>query len=240
MWRIDGNVASLEAQGFTARVNLLHPENGLDSISHGQLAIPDAKLLQLRMPHPEGDEQLVDSYVRGADLIAAYAQIAERQVRPQVCWRAVQCPATPAVGVELILSVQTSLLDSDPCVTIGSEVPCVEVLQLADESSCRFESVEATATEPAQIGLFLYRLPNAIGSYVEMIHPSDFHTAELCRDAGHARRIRSSFRLFAERLEKGVILLARVQGLLIAADGDETAALSCYRRFVSSAVPLTA
>ncbi len=45
--------------------------------------------------------------------------------------------------------------------------------------------------------------------------------------------------LFAERLEKGVILRARVLGVLVDRDGDLAAAARHYENFVSAAPPLT-
>ena len=48
-----------------------------------------------------------------------------------------------------------------------------------------------------------------------------------------------SHRLFAERLEKGVILRSRIRGLFVPRDHDTELAQSEYRRFAASEPPLT-
>jgi hypothetical protein len=70
-----------------------------------------------------------------------------------------------------------------------------------------------------------------------MIHPADFHSDELLPGAGDAVMLRH--RLFLSDLEKGVILRARVRGLLLPRQGDQPAAAEAYTEFAASPPPLT-
>jgi hypothetical protein len=70
-----------------------------------------------------------------------------------------------------------------------------------------------------------------------MVHPADFH-----RDEVHALtpegRVRIEHHLFAQALEKGVLLRARVRGVFLARDGDLQLAAEVYRAFAAAEPPL--
>jgi len=247
MWRLEGGTAGLDIAWLAGEVNLLQPQEGLKSIRIDGEPIGNASVLQVRTRDADSDEyrRLEDGYVRGTDLVALYAQTERWSVSPQIHWRAVRQDAVQSVGVELIASVQTSLLESDPSAVIGSTLPASDVWWLADQEESRFQPVALADTgsfaveSGAGAGLFLFRLPNGSRSYVEMIHAADFITAEVTKQVTADGGIRSAFRLFDERLEKGVIRQARLRGVFVPRDGDQQAAVECYRHFVQSAVPLT-
>jgi hypothetical protein len=89
----------------------------------------------------------------------------------------------------------------------------------------------------------LLRLPDGQGSYVEMVHPLDFGRTEICgvgvTESGEARLWSFKHTLFAETLEKGVILRSRVLGAFVGREADEEQAASLYREFANSEPPLT-
>jgi hypothetical protein len=246
MWRLEGGTAHLDIAWLAAEVNLVRPQEGLRNICIDGEPIGNAGILQVRTPEVDPDDswRLAEGYVRGADLVASYAQTGQWNVRPQIYWRAVRQDDERAVGVELIASVQTSLQDSDPSTVIGSTLPSSDVWQLTDQEESRFEPVALADAESfvvesgAAAGLFLFRLPDVSLSYVEMIHAADFITAEVAKQAD--RGIRSAFRLFDERLEKGVIRRARLRGVFVPRESDQQDAVESYHHFVRSAVPLTA
>ncbi len=248
MWRLEGGTADLGLAWLAAAVNVLRPQDGLQNIRIDEKPIGDASILQVRMRDVDSDEdeRPTECYVRGADLVAQYAQTERANVSPQIYWRAVRLEAERSVGVELITSVQSSLLDSDPSVAIGSTLPASDVWWLADPKEPRFERAALADTESLEVasdaaaGLFLFRLRSIAHSYVEMIRTADFTKAEVTKHAGADGEIRSAFRIFDERLEKGVIRQARLRGVFVPREGDQQAAVECYHRFVRSAVPLTA
>ncbi len=243
MWRIDQTQASLSASGLSARVNLQQPDLGLADIVWQGIPIPSARLLQVRRPRTDVGQQLVDAYVRGTDLIAVYEARLNKAVATQLYWRCVEHADLRIVGVELIVSVQTELLDDDPGLALISELPCVKLFQAADRNVTDVTRVCLTgADEPgrrAGVGLFLYSLGVGRGGYLEMVHPADFDTVEI-EPGAHPGILRSRFGLFEERLEKGVIRRARACGLLgLDACDSEAVAGECYRRWLASESPLS-
>jgi len=246
MWQVDGSKASIRVGNVAAQLNLQRPHEGLHDIRVDGEAIPEARVLEARTGDiPSGqDEQLVDGYVRGTDLVAVYAQTAQRNVCAQIYWRVIQLDSVGAAGVEIITSVQTNLLDSEPRIAVGSTLPCCGARRLSDEKDSHCERVALSEVEPFVLdsgaGLLLFRLPNSACSYAEMIHPADFTTGKIRRDSSMGRQVRSHFRLFDEPLEKGVIRRSRVRGIFLPSEQDEKAAIQCYRNFVNSAAPLTA
>jgi hypothetical protein len=245
MWQIAGNLADGRTPDFTARVDLSSPEGGVCMVPAARSEFDDSRFLQVRMSGRSGSNVLRDSYVRGRDLIAHYGETGAHRFSPDVYWRILNRQDAGAVGIELLVSVQTELLDVDASIAIGSDICCVAPLRLVDIGSCRFEAAELTVDQavpdisPA-IGLVLYRLPAGAGSYAEMVHPSDLLTAGWLMEQIPTGRSRSSFRLVHQHLEKGVLRRARVRGVFLPTADDEEAAVQCFRHFAESAVPLSA
>jgi hypothetical protein len=73
-----------------------------------------------------------------------------------------------------------------------------------------------------------------------MVHPADFQAGQIQVSGAESMLARSTQTLFAERLEKGVILRARAQALFLPAENDEAHASDCYARFEASPAPLSA
>jgi hypothetical protein len=148
-------------------------------------------------------------------------------------------------ALELIVSVQTSLLESMPALTVNSDTAVTELLRLTDVNRSRFETIEAQSSSrfdadgsPAP-GCYLFRLPLGEFSYAEMVHPADFRGSTLT-PADHSRRVRTGHALFRQFLEKGVILRARVRGVLVTRTRDAETVALCYRVFAGGEPPLTA
>jgi hypothetical protein len=120
---------------------------------------------------------------------------------------------------DLIVSVNTSLLDDDP-----RSAACSKILRASDVSE----------VEP---GAFAVRFGDANYCWLEMIHPSDDCQSvveTLSRDGVEIRH-----ELFRRRLEKGVILRARVRGALVRNTLATEIATTAYERFASAEPPLT-
>lgn len=187
-------------------------------------------------------ERIDDCWVRGADIVAVYAPTNEHQIHPEVYWRVLPAPATETGGLELIVSVHTSLLNAKPVTWVSSDVESDEVLHLPQATN----SIVATTIKPgretttversAGCGLFVVRSKSAQYSYVEMVFPADFDAATLQFRAG---MLQLQWRLFVDPLEKGVIRRARVQGWIVPRRDDVNAAVARYQEFVASELPLT-
>jgi hypothetical protein len=245
MWRIDQTHASLNASGLSARVNLQQPELGIADIVWQGAPVAGAQLLQVRHPQFDVGPHLIDAYVRGTDLIAVYGNRLRGAVTTQLYWRCVEHPDLCVAGVELIVSVQTELLDDDPGLALTSDLPCSELFQAANRDVTCIARVPVPETEAdgpcrrSGVGLFLYRFGKVPGSYLEMVHPADFSTVEFIPEPNSVN-MRSRFQLFEERLEKGVIRRARARGLLCPSTRDgKVVAGECYRRLLASESPLS-
>lgn len=229
-WRISGGQGILNSVGVSAEVNLTNPALGIQHIKFAGQSL-DMTPLKLT-PHPPSTdgEQLGEAYVRATDLIASYAQTPPRTAHPQVYWRLLS--RDDARGIELIVSMQTSLLDSNPRLHIVSAYPPAELLQARVDGSFSTDDV-GNGDSP---GLFLVRPSNADYSYSEMVFPSDFLGATVTSDVNG---LQLSYELFPEDLEKGVIRKGRVRAIWLPRQNDEAIAWSIYRELVAQGPPLT-
>ncbi len=243
MWRVKDDQASLDVGGLTARVSLSDPSQGLSEIQFGDTAIHPARLLRLRQFSATSQQESPDSYVRGLDLVATYGRDDLRGLHRQVDWKLIHHPDLSVAGLEMVVSIHTDLLEDDVTLHVDSDPPSVESFCLVDVVAGSYlaiqEAVLSATAESRGAGLFLHRLANEAGSYVEIVHPADFTTAQIKRDPNEAARVETTFPLFAEQLEKGVIRRARVQALFLPSDNDQATAVECYRRFIDSPPPLT-
>jgi hypothetical protein len=146
--------------------------------------------------------------------------------------------------VELILSIQTSLLDSDPMSMVETELNAAQASRLVDPPSSRLEHLSSSVTplvlDPTTgNGCFLFRLADAPLVYAEMIHPADFHRSTIKPGAGNESSLCLSHQLFPQRLEKGVILRSRIRSFFTLAETELTTIARAYQDFAASAPPLT-
>ena len=181
-------------------------------------------------------EELViaDSFVRGHDLVVTYAQMPARPVRLQVYWCAFheERAERSAVGIDMQVSVQTSLLAAHPALTICSRVRRESPWDVAKS---RDNIVLASSAAPGRTaGCFRCSLSSA--SYVEMVHPSDVEKEELSETADGWLL---SHELFEHSLEKGVILRARARGVFVAPADESALVPAIYERFLAAPLPLT-
>jgi len=248
-WKSTERLSSFEVPPFSAGVDPHSPAQGLLEPRVAGEALDDLKPLCVQIAEVEAGRAAsdVEVYTRGTDLVATYADRPEPAMRTQIYWRA----ATPATegslgGVELVASVQTSLLDSCPRLVTSSEVTTYEAFKLVDVASGRFNKIapqsdwSAAQTLSAPPHCFLFRLVNQPISYVEMVDPTGAERSDWDSWlAGGFFRMRLRHHLFANQLEKGVILRSRVLGLLIPRANDLAVAAGHYAKFLAAELPLT-
>jgi|GEM_PF-865281 len=247
-WTLSADYAQLDLQRLQLSVPHAAPGEGITQIIWQARPLSRFRLLQLKSPACSPIQPpLIDAYARGCDLIAGYAQSERGAVQPHVYFRAGQLDS--AAGLELIVSMQTSLLDSEPESLVTTELPASQVLVL---DSVREQVPEplpseslpirylTTATKAAY--LFLFRVSDTI-SYAEMVHPGDFVSVELeaLPVAGDdEQQLKLTWRLFPERLEKGVIRRCRIAGWFLPREGDQQVSADIFRRMLFEPLPLTA
>jgi hypothetical protein len=246
MWKCDAAQARLETPELVLQIDVNRPQDGIHSVmlsSQGRsAALPQSSLLKVHLAPVARVENVADKWARGVDLVAVYAQSAERPFRSEIYWRALRSESPLCVGVELIVSVQTSLLDALPRLDTSSSLPASEALWIDDPDRLThvrrwaYGDPPLRATREGGQGVSLLRLEDAPFSYIEMVYPGDFVTASL---QGRDRLTTLQWELFPESLEKGVIRRARLRGLFADRDDDLNHAAWCYRDFVTSPIPLT-
>ncbi len=265
-WQLDGNSAALISPATSAKIDLTKPDQGLvltppEPERSTRLHILGVTVAdQGRVP-----PQRIDPYTRGPDLVATYGEVPEHRLRSQVYWRCLAAQGfadsfSPSVVIafDLILSSNTSLLDSDPRLNVRSQIPGVaEVIQFhcssagANDWHARQisppQSIDNSAQpiivapEEGAAGCFLIRLGRMPFSYLEMVHPADFCGSTITFNLSQAggQDVLVEHQLFHQRLEKGVILRARVRSAIIARQQDEETALAAYQKFAAAEPPLT-
>ncbi len=232
-WDLGTFVATYTQGDFSFGVDLAHPARGLRNPVFRGRQLPDVHVFRLTPspPPPSTGETVIDAYIRGEDLVVTYAQTASRTVRPQVYWRGI-APAPQVSGVELIVSMQTSLLDSSPVLSIETHWPAAETLIRQHDGGWKTCGPGETTVSAEPPAVFLFRPADAAFSYAELIFPADFRGAVV--SPGSLR-----YQLFPEFLEKGVIRRARLQGVWLPREHDGALATKCYERLIESALPLT-
>ncbi len=159
-WQIVDNLATLRTANFSATIDPHCPSAGLRIESVCGLPIAGASLFAVQLEPSSrannlvGDPSAIDCFVRGNDLVATYAETAERPFRAQIYWRLINSHETvvfadverhagnhlavpPMVVLELIVSVQTSRLDLDTALAVCTTFGHVESWQLLDTADDR-------------------------------------------------------------------------------------------------------
>lgn len=246
-WQLRPPHAFVERGPLRATLRLTRPDRGLFDVRVQETLLADSRLLGIAIPAAivHGECSPADCHVRGADLAVSYPATAAWPIEIDAVWRICEpdaaCPWIAAV--ELIVSVRTALLDSRPELAVESALGVTEGLRLADRITPRYEPLElgsdrlprAWQSEP---GCVLLRLRHEQFSYLEMVHPADFHGDRIAGEPGPGRLVRTSHRLFPDPLEKGVLLRARVRGVFLPRDADLAVAADSYRALASSEPPL--
>lgn len=247
-WQIDQGIATLRLKHLSAMLAVTRPNRGLHKVSVETRTLGEGQLLGLALPSVAQNEATSSSecYERGRDLIVAYPESPSWPVCADIIWRAVSPAETLDVvaGVDVIISVRTALLDSWPELAVRSVLPSAEVLRLADAGTGRFDPCGGIPGSgcllDASAGpcLFVFRFPDLPFSYAEMTHPADFQGAALVPSVENPATVETRHRLFAERLEKGVILRGRVRGVVVDRARDLQTAAACYTAFAAADPPL--
>lgn len=237
MWYLDKDKqqATLQLPGLDAQVDLAHPATGVTGVVRDGQRLPGLSCLQVRMAAPDLPVRIQDCYVRQSDLIVRYAEPVERTIRPEIYWRAIVDSRSSARGIELIVSVQTEEWDCDPAVEIAGEFPGARLWHLTCDGAWDEVSL-ADAGFPGGTELPCFAVWGAMGWYVEMAFPGDFAEIRTTQCGGD---VRVQWRLFPQRLEKGVIRRARVRGMFLGAEWEPVQGRQVFDEFLAAPLPLT-
>jgi hypothetical protein len=242
-WQLDEYYAHLSLGDLSGTANLLTPDAGLQLRWRGEplaaLAVGLPTVAETRAT------STLDCWLRGGDLVSTYSQSDDRATRGQIYWRAHECSQNGQQHptLDLIASVQTSFLDSDPALNVCSRIAAREVLRFNNSETSDVTPIEWNDAEqhilsaPEAIGCFIFRLAGGQSSYIEMVHPADFHESVIRLLPNGETEL--SHRLFAGRLEKGVILRSRVRAIFVPRGNDVPLASGYFSDFAASEPVLT-
>ncbi|TVS11099.1 MAG: hypothetical protein EA424_24270 [Planctomycetaceae bacterium] len=249
MWQLDENKAVFQTPAFAIEIDTHSPESGAVLRPMAGDAYQNASLLRIHssLSAEVGVPACESVHQRGPDLVVDYRMSKVPEFTWQVYWRALTGLDSRNVlgGIELILSVQTELLDSDPRMIVESHLSNSRVLRV-DGGHASAEAIEIDVSDISSSvklnppGILLCRPCEASFSYLELVHPSDFIDLEIMRASQDSSEYASRFTMFEAPLEKGVIRRGRLRGLLLSRDDDVASARSCYEQFTASPIPLTA
>jgi len=263
-WQLNGNSAALVADGWSAAVDLRAPQQGL-SIKLLGLTGNQAVARILGVDFGEAspvDSARIDAYVRGTDLVATYGEAPPLRLRSQIYWRllsaaefAPNLAAHVTFAFELVLSSNTSLLDSDPQSSVHSQILLAEhvnqllkdraefhAAKLGQATAGELKHSETISPQTKGTGCLFIEIKGTPYSYVEMVHPNDFQSSSVTlTSAAEPSSGEASIenQVFHTHLEKGVILRARVRAALVSREKDEAIAIAAYRHFAKAEPPLT-
>jgi hypothetical protein len=243
-WQLEQHTARGCLGHLHAVLDLAEPSHGLCHVRVGSRDVPGAALLGVGLPSAA---TAIDCTIRAGDLAASYRP-ASLPIQVDALWRAIVTDGDDAVMavVELVVSVRTEQLESQPELTVRSILPCDEVLHLAAAPDVSFTTAGVgdwpLAIEPDDgVSCLLYRLPGSELSYAEMVHPADFRQDRVERSLEEPLSfVKVTHRLFPEPLEKGVILRARVRGALLPRKDDVRLAAASFALFAAAEPPLGA
>jgi hypothetical protein len=243
VWHLDGKVARLDEAAIQTTIDVAAPSGGLVINLHGVSRSPLVKILGVAFLDDAVSDSNIDAYIRGSDLVATYEESPVRPIRAQVYWRrlapeafATQDSRQVGAAFELIVSANTSRLDSDPRARVVSAVDLESNVSWLPLGSA---DIQLEESHPHNLGCWLAKLPGCELSLLQMIHPLD--AGESFATAGKAPlpQQQISHRLFQVRLEKGVILRARVRAALVASGSAVAVAKTAYQHFAAAEPPLT-
>ena len=190
----------------------------------------------------EGDSPL-DTYVRGNDLVARFNSQGHPFDR-EIYWRVINCDAVEEsesedqsmVGVELIYSLQTDSLDSNPAPKVSSLVPMksFKVYSVMGASTDPIRSWKASddlASSQLLVATLAGGAKLAIGAF-----PSDLARLEVENPKSPCPVV---FHLNSDFLEKGVIRRTRMFVCCGGPSVDEARLIEQATAFLNSEIPLT-
>lgn len=230
-WSLSGHRASCPLGGLVSTIDLDRPGAGLEVARPGTGTADH--LLGIDVAP---DCRCVDVWPRGGDLTAVYETPDAGRLRATAMWRAVPAWLDAAAGAwcrEVVVSAQTSLLESVPRIGIGADVAAGDVTPLTWH-----DGVLGVASRHLSPHGFLVSWPDD-RALLFLVHPLDARRVEA---RAEATRVRITASVFPSAVEKGVLLRSRVIAAIGPAGGaiaSESWAATLSAAFASSPPVLT-
>jgi hypothetical protein len=242
MWQIKGSIAELSTDHFTGLIDLSRPWMGFTLSNERPAGILQILGVWFKNHNSEFESQQSAVHVRATDLVARYTEDQLRNVYPEIYWRLIEPTSLGVSGIELIASVQTSMLSSKPRLTTLSRCIAKEVLRIEARRNGDRQKIDFDVEKMGRIerdNFLLIRPNNTSFSYCEMVHPSDFVSSTITQTE-QQDIAQLSHELFPQSLEKGVIRRGRVRGIFVPRERDVECAREHFLEFADSKPVLSA
>ncbi len=233
-WELVGQLASASSQLAGKELQLTIANGSLGSGAKVTLGRDAASLFSVESSAAE--ETLADLYVRGADLIAKY-QSSSDEFERELYWRIHDVGAeTKSFALEMIYSLQTDLLHSqpDPCIVSTLKLQSVGYWSaVGDPLAGELKWQKQDSAEGCQ----MITATLADGNHLALaVYPTDLIKMELAESNGETT---VTCRLNADFLEKGVIRRTRLFALCSENAVSEQDIVQLSQTFLDSKTPLT-
>jgi hypothetical protein len=256
MWSLQKTRAQLCCGSLVGHVDVSQPESGLNRLfvsttpltGHILAIRPSSNVATdvsqaARQTRDTTGLNVADSYVRGCDLVATYEPRDNWPFTTQIYWGAHSGETADQLGaLSLFVSLQTHLLDTWPKLRIDSLLETDEIFFLADGPGGHSEvkSIDRGEHVLRPTGAaccVLQRLVGVPASYAEIMPAGDFRELTIRYISDGA--CQTSWELFADFLEKGVIRRARLQSVFVPRKNDVAMIESLCRTIHQQPLPLT-
>jgi len=233
-WSLANHVASQRSRdaagGIAAELDLRRPDRGLATTTRDGHR---DHLLGVGVAAARAHESapLTDHWLRGSDLTAVYEPADPRQLRATAMWR-IHAARGDVACWEVVVSAQTSLLESDAALAVISDIEADEV-RWSTPLPC-WQPLDARTPLPDEATFILARRSGT--SILIAMHPADRRRIDVRHAAGRAR---IECWLFPSAIEKGVLLRSRVMAAVGPRPRDEAWAAETASAFTASPPLLT-
>ena len=236
-WQLQSDQAQLKVGQFSACVDLANPQIGLQQINCDESVLA-GQFLGISAGKLESSQSLVvdEAFTRGTDLIACFAETKAQPYSLEVYWRAFK--QDRSYVVDLLLSVETNLLESFPSLLTQTQLVAEETCTVTSDGTAELITDFAQVSPIQEAACLILRPPNSKWSYVEMPHPEDLGETTASRDEQGRTTIRRI--LAGSFMEKGVIRRLRIRGAVVPRKDDVQLATQLLNGLVTEAPPLTA
>ncbi len=233
-WELDGQLASASSTLADKELQLTIANGSLGVGAKVTVGRDAASLFSVESSSHE--ETLADLYVRGDDLIAKYKSSADEFER-ELYWRIHDVGGeTDSFALEMIYSLQTDLLHSQPDPSIVSTLKLQSVGYWAAVGDPLVGDLKWQKQDAAE-GCQLITATLAEGTHFALaVYPTDLIRMELAQSDGETT---VTCRLNADFLEKGVIRRTRMFALCSDSAVSENDIVQIVQTFLDSKTPLT-
>ena len=234
MWGLNDHLAS--AQSIIGGQDLQLTIDGCSLASGAKVTVGRDAVALFSVEATNQNTKLADLYVRGDDLIANYNST-DDQFDRELYWRVLDLGLpTGSFALEMIYSLQTDLLDTQPDPRIISELKTKAVCYWSAVGDALAGDLKWTKQETSEgCQMITAKLSNET-SLAIAVYPSDLIVMEFAEVNGETSL---TCRLNAEFLEKGVIRRTRMFAMFADGEISDEEMAKVAQKFLDSELPLT-